>query len=791
MKHYILAFLSGLSVCIPSLVKASSVGFDVKNGQTVTVVCDSATEAPVVRTALLISKKDFGRVLGSRFEVRPSGRGDIIAATRGSSLAAGLKGINLKKLDGRREAFLLAVTRDGRLAVIGSDAHGTAYGLLELSRRIGVSPWEWWADVTPRRLDRFSLPAGFSDFQAPDVDYRGIFLNDEDWGIRPWSSLHYEPWYKDGRIGPRTHERIFELLLRLRANTFWPAMHEGTEPFFLTPGNREVARRYGIYVGSSHCEPMASSTPMEWPRRGKGEYDYVNNAAQVRRFWTDRIKEVAGQDMLYTIGMRGVHDGQMNGAKTIDEQRAVLQRVIADQRQILADNVDSDVTRVPQVFIPYKEVEDVYNSGLKVPDDVCLVWCDDNYGYIRHFPTAAERARQGGNGIYYHVSYWGRPHDYLWLGTFSPYLLFQQMKEGYDRGIRRFWMLNVGDIKPIEYQTELFLDMAWDIDKVAREGVTRHMRNFYTREFGAEMSDKIVPAMTEAYRLAYIHKPEFMGNTRAEEYDTNRWNIVTDLPWSEKRFTDRLSAYDKIARNVKLMSGSVVSDRRDAFYELVEYPVLAADQMNKKLIYAQFARHGKMGWERSDAAFDSICALTATYNVGISNGGKWHRMMDCQPRRLPVFEPVDRSAVSAPMVAERDTLARFNAVDAVKGKVEPCEGLGYEGGAALIPSGHAASYTFALPQTFASDSVEVEVRLFPRHPVEPKGQLRFQIYFDGKPCPVTDYQTEGRNEEWKQNVLYNVSIRRFRVPVTKKTGRHTVEFKALDDGVILDQIYVF
>lgn len=226
--------------------------------------------------------------------------------------------------------------------------------------------------------------------------------------------------------------------------------------FFLTEGNREVAAQYGIYIGGSHCEPMASSTAVEWYRRGKGEYDYVNNPDEVYKFWEKRVKEVAGQDILYTLGMRGVHDGQMNGAKTVEEQRKVLERVLADQRRLLQKYVNADITKVPQVFIPYKEVLDVYNSGLQVPEDVTLMWCDDNYGYIRHYPTAEERSRKGGNGVYYHVSYWGRPHDYLWLGTFSPYLLFQQMKLAYDRGIQKMWILNVGDIKPAEYQIELF-----------------------------------------------------------------------------------------------------------------------------------------------------------------------------------------------------------------------------------------------------------------------------------------------------------------------------------------------
>lgn len=249
-------------------------------------------------------------------------------------------------------------------------------------------------------------------------------------------------------------------------------------------GQQEVADKFGIFIGTSHCEPMMRNTNGEWKRDGVGEYDYVHNSAHVLSFWEQRVKEVAGLDNLYTLGMRGVHDGAMNGAKTIEEQKAVLTKVLRDQRDLLTKYVNKDVTQVPQVFIPYKEVLDVYHAGLQVPDEVTLMWCDDNYGYIRHFPTAEERARKGGNGVYYHVSYWGRPHDYLWLGTVHPSLVYQQMSLAYERGIQKMWILNVGDIKPAEYQVELFLDMAWNLEAVKRQGVVAHQRHFLEREFG-------------------------------------------------------------------------------------------------------------------------------------------------------------------------------------------------------------------------------------------------------------------------------------------------------------------
>lgn len=598
--------------------------------------------------------------------------------------------------------------------------------------------------------------------------------------------LNYEPWYKPGRIGPQTNERIFELLLRLRANTYWPAMHECSVPFFLTPGNREAAEKFGIYIGGSHCEPMACSTAGEWSRRGKGDYDYVKNSSSVCHFWEERLKEVSGQEILYTVGMRGVHDGQMQGAKTVEEQKAVLERVLKDQRDLLRKYVNKDVEAIPQVFIPYKEVLDIYRAGLEVPEDVTLMWCDDNYGYIKHFPTEVERTRKGGNGVYYHVSYWGRPHDYLWLGTFSPALLYQQMKEAYDCGIQKIWILNVGDIKPIEYQTELFLDMAWNIDQVIEEGVSGHLCNFLKREFGEAIGEDLLPVMMEHYRLSYIRKPEFMGNTREEEYHTNAYRIVKDMPWSRSYINKRLEDYQVISDKVEKLASRIQQDRQDAYFQLIKYPVQATAEMNKKMLYAQFARHGEMNWNKSDVAYDSIASLTRIYNIGIRNNGKWHRMMDHQPRRLPVFEPVDRSSVETPMLEDSPGLYKWNGAEYSAGDAVSCEGLGYEEKAVMLEKNKELSFDFG---ECPGDSVEVEIRLLPNHPIH-GGQLRFSVSIDKKNAQTVSYETQGRSEEWKENVLRNQAIRRVVLPV-KKRKNHNLTIKALDEGVVIDQIEMY
>jgi hypothetical protein len=755
--------------------------FSLRSDQPIKLACDNAEEK-VVQTALKLFIRDYQSVFSASAAV-DARQGNIIVGTVGKSPLLKAVSADVSALTGKKQAFLLQVLPDGKLLVAGSDSHGTAYGIMELSRLIGVSPWEWWADVTPEKKTSFVLSAEYQTLQSPSVEYRGIFINDEDWGLMPWSSQTYEPSDIKGHIGPKTNARIFELLLRLRANTYWPAMHECTLPFFLTEGNRKVAEEYGIFIGSSHCEPMVCSAAGEWRRRGQGDYDYVNNSASVYKFWEDRVKEVAQQGNIYTLGMRGVHDGQMQGAKTVAEQKAVLERVLKDQRGLLQKYVNKDVTAIPQAFIPYKEVLDIYNAGLQVPDDVTLIWCDDNYGYIRHFPTAEERARKGGNGIYYHVSYWGRPHDYLWLGTFSPYLLHQQMKLAYDRGIQKMWVLNVGDIKPAEYQIELFLDMAWNIDEVNEIGVTAHLKSWLGREFGSNCAEELLPAMEAHYQLSYIRKPEFMGNTREEERDP-KYKVIKDLPWSEQTISERLRSYTVLSDVVERIESNIPADRQDAYFQLVKYPVQAAAQMNRKILTAQLARHSKADWKQSDAAFDSIVSLTQQYN-SLQNG-KWNRMMDFQPRKLSVFKRVEHTAATEPMVTDRKMLCKWNAMECTYGKPVPYEGLGYERKAAGIRKGSSLTFAF---DDYGKDSVEVEIRLLPSHPLDEK-QLRFAISVDEAVPQTVSYETKGRSEEWKENVLRNQAIRKVTLPINKQAS-HKLVITALDEGVVLDQVILY
>lgn len=805
MRKQLIPFLLLILFCFTQQIFASNgESFSLQQGKNISLVVEK-NEEKVVHLAIDLLKRDVKSVLDA--ELTLDGKeSHVIVGTIGQSSLLKNYAKEVATIEGRHEAFLLKVLEGGKLLIAGSDKRGTAYGVLELSRLLGVSPWEWWADATPEKREVFRLPVGYTLTQEPTVPYRGIFLNDEDWGLLPWSNGRPHPNLpqeegvntstvdnKGGKsvrpIGPDTYRRIFELMLRLRANTLWPAMHECTLPFFLTEGNREAAADYSIFIGSSHCEPMVCNAAGEWERRGEGAYDYVNNSKEVYKFWEERVKEVAGQDNIYTLGMRGVHDGKMQGAKTVAEQKAVLERVLKDQRGMLAKYVNKDVEKVPQAFIPYKEVLDIYHAGLEVPEEVTLIWCDDNYGYIRHFPTEEERARKGGNGIYYHISYWGRPHDYLWLNTMSPAVAYQQMNEAYDRGIQKMWIINVGDIKPGEYLLELLMDMAWDLDGVRRIGWQEHERRFLAREFGRSIGDELDKVMKSYYQLNYIHRPEFLGNTRTEEKDP-AWKVVKDLPWSENYILTRLDTWKELSDKVDRLSRLMLREKQDAYFHLVKYRVQGAAQMNEKLLKAQLARHGKADWAESDAAYDSIVSLTRIYNEGINNQGKWQGMMDHRPRKLPVFDKVKRNTVDTPMYSDDDLVHYgWHPLYCVSGNPIPCEGLGYLGTAALIPQGVSVTYESEVVAEGIGDSVNVVLAFVPRHPVNDKS-LRVALSIDNGEPYVVDYATKGRSEEWKVNILWNRAHRIVRVPVDSKKSRHTFTLTALDEGIILDEIYI-
>ncbi len=707
------------------------------------------------------------------------------------------------------EAFAL-YQHDENLVVMGSDPRGTAYALFEIAERIGISPWKWWADVKVAEQEKvwLSLPANGLR-QSPSVQYRGIFLNDEDWGLQPWAEHTFEP--EVGDIGPRTYEKIFQLLLRLKANTIWPAMHPSTQAFFQIPGNYEMARKYHIFIGTSHAEPMLRNNVGEWDHDSMGDFNFFTNSEQVTAYWQERIDEVAeaqSDNYIATLGMRGVHDGHMEGGGSIEDKVAKLEEIIGLQRDMLAHTTGRKLTDIPQVLVPYKEVLELYNAGMEVPDDVTLMWTDDNYGYIRRLSDSAEQARRGGSGVYYHLSYWGRPHDYLWLSTTQPGLIWFEMKRAYQNDARKIWIANVGDIKPAEYNMEFFLDLAWDIDMVRADDIHHHLEEWASREFGENVAEAVAEVMSEYYRLAFIRKPEFMGWSQTEPNTKTR---ASEFNWMEA--PQRIIAYSKLVHVTDSLSQYIPTDRKDAWFQLVDYPVKAAEAMNVKFLLYQmsaishplFPNLATEYIQEAQQAFSDIDSLTKHYNQVVSSG-KWNYMMSASPRGLgayqfPNYEPQPYDAMTTlPQEDENREKRIFIQGNQFTGSFspkafdwQPIQGLGYSDAAVtLFPLTNAyfggeqpwVEYSFEVPK---ADSFELQVRCLPTHANNFDHELGIQI--DGGEVQAFSLNTQGRSREWKENVLRNSQIVRVKGNF-HSPGTHSIRLYVNQTGIVIDQLAV-
>ena len=530
------------------------------------------------------------------------------------------------------------------LVITGSDARGTSYGVFTLSAKIGVSPWYWWADVPVKKQSELIIDQNDSVSSPPAVKYRGIFINDEDWGLQPWAAKTFEP--QTGDIGPKTYAKVFELLLRLKANMIWPAMHPGTKPFFHYPGNVKTAEDFQIIIGSSHAEPMLRNNVGEWNEKTMGPFNYITNKEQVYKYWEDRVKQSSSINAIYSIGMRGVHDSQMEGVKNPKEAVPLLEQIFKDQRGLLARYVNKDVTSIPQVFTAYKEVLDIYDNGLKVPEDVTLVWPDDNYGYIQRLNNEKEQTRKGGAGVYYHASYWGRPHDYLWLPSTHPSLMREEMLKAWETGANRLWVLNVGDIKPQEYNIQEFLDMAYDPTPFKNSRYAKqHLLQWAASIFGDQNAKKIQSILWEYYQLAFERKPEFMGWSQTEPITPTTVTQYNHFFYGDEA-QRRINCYEALEKEVNSLRLKVEAASADAFYQLVYYPVVCASWMNKKFLYRDkavlYARQNRLSASDyasfSKNAYDSIVKETTYYNTVLADG-KWKNIMSMKPRDLPVYQP--------------------------------------------------------------------------------------------------------------------------------------------------------
>lgn len=565
----------------------------------------------------------------------------------------------IETLRGRWESYAYFEATDeaaqGRrvFVVVGSDRRGVAYGALALSRGWGVSPWYWWADVPVPRRSFVEFPTETTISPSPAVKYRGIFINDEDWGLEPWAAHTVEP--EVGTIGPKTYARVCELLLRLHANLLWPAMHDCTRAFYKVPGNKEVADAYGIVIGTSHAEPMLRNNVDEWDEKARGPFNYQTNRDQVLDYWRERVGQVSGTEAIYTLGMRGIHDSPMVGVTTMQEKIAAMEDVLAQQREML--HRASPDRQLPQVFVPYKEVLDAYDAGLRVPDDVTLMWTDDNFGYLRRLSDETERKRSGGSGVYYHVSYWGQPHDYLWLATTHPMHVWEEMTKAYESGADRIWVLNVGDIKPAEYLTQLFMDLAVSPASLSTPASIRaHLTTWCSEAFGEEQGAPIADALWEYYALAFERRPEHLGWNGVEPTTGTQPTAYNPFEYGDQ-IQRRLDRYAALEAKVRSVAAGLAPASQDAFFQLVQYPVAGAAAMNRKVLYREKAERyahqhrfsansfAKLAY----AAQAQIAADTDVYNERIS-GGKWRSILSAAPRNLPIFasEPLPQWTFPGP-----------------------------------------------------------------------------------------------------------------------------------------------
>ncbi|WP_295124856.1 glycosyl hydrolase 115 family protein [uncultured Chitinophaga sp.] len=780
-------------------------------GKTTSIIYDSL-DAEVTGIAATALKADLELLTGTEAIImhhpHPNHIPIIIGTLGQSELITGLAKagkINTAEVAGKWETFSLSIVNQPvkgvskALVIFGSDPRGTAFGVFELSRLIGVSPLNWWADVIPGKRDAIYLSGTKSLVGPPSVQYRGIFINDEDWGLQPWAAKHMDTDVKD--IGPRTYEKVFELMLRLKANYIWPAMHPCTKAFWYYPENPVLARKYQIVLGATHCEPLLRNNVDEWDHNfekeyGKkpGEWRYDKNKEEIDRYWNDRVLQSVNNPAVYTVGMRGIHDGSMPGPPDKEAKKTLLEQVIVNQRSMLSKGLNKPAPEVPQIFCPYKEVLDLYRLGMQLPEDITIAWADDNYGYVRQLSNPQEQTRSGGSGVYYHFSYWGKPEDYLWLSTISPMLTSYELTKAYEQNARRLWVFNVGDIKPLEAELQFAMDFAWDVKAWSPEKAHKYSEHWAAETFGTAFAKSIGDIKREYYRLAAAGKPEHMGRLYFNLPDTN----------------ERIAAYVALTAKAKAVGKTIPARLQDAYFQLIQYPVEASMAMNQKILWARQSLHMAEGGDsaalsyaaKAQQAYAHIRQLTHQYNKETANG-KWDGIMDDAPRKLKVFDmpPVATAirakgvADSAMVVATITAAAKFTAKAQ---NVKVIEGLGIGKSALTVWPMLIKTFTAADIHTapYVDYKINVKigerkirVRCLPDFPLYTGMKLRYAISIDGGMPEFVNIATQAETGPWSENVMKGY-VQGETVINNKVAGEKKVRVYFADPGVVVNEIVV-
>lgn len=787
----------------------------VSEGKPLPLIVDPGEDTAILRAAEDLAS-DFERVTGIRPD-RPVSRSAENAVIIGSLdsplireiISRGL--LDPKELEGLTEKYLISTIKspvegvDEALVIAGSDRRGTIYGIYEISEQIGVSPWYDWADVPVRKRTELSIARGTYTAGEPAVRYRGIFLNDEAPCLTGWVKHTYGTDYGDSRF----YERVFELILRLRGNFLWPAMWSWS--FYADdPENSRTADEMGIIMGTSHHEPMARNH-QEWARNRDeyGAWNYASNSRVIDRFFTEGIERMKDTEDIVTIGMRGDGDEAMSEEADV----TLLEKVIRNQRKIIRKVTGRPAEETPQVWALYKEVQDYYDKGMRVPEDVTILLSDDNWGDVRRLPDAAERERKGGWGMYYHVDYVGAPRNSKWLNVTPVQNLWEQMQLTYEYGVDRLWVLNVGDLKPMEYPITLFLDLAWNPQKYTASDIKDHTVAFCTRQFGADQGE-------EAARILNLYS-KYNGRITPEMLDRNTYNLATG-EW--KQVSDE---YLKLEAEALRQYVTLPEDMRDAYFQLILFPVQAMANLYE-MYYSQAMNHALYAagdpaadtWaDKVEACFARDKFLTEQYNNEIS-GGKWKNMMiqkhigytiwndtfpdDTLPEiyRTEIDDPLPGGFVFRPdagyVSIEAPHTYSMSAPEACTWTLIPDMGRTL-GGVALFPydgpvDGACLTYRMELPSDISKVTVYVATKsTLAFH--DPEGHS-YRIGFKGadsvERCFNANLNEKPENiyDVYYPTVARRVVIEKIDLELPSGTSLHDLVIEPLDPGIVFEKVVV-
>ncbi|WP_443937344.1 glycosyl hydrolase 115 family protein [Pedobacter sp. MW01-1-1] len=591
------------------------------NGKVSTIVV-SNNEWPGVLRATKDFQNDLQKVTGTlpELSIDKTAKMAVIIGTIGKSKIIDQlikeNKINVAGIAGKWESTLIQVIKspingvDSALVVAGSDKRGTIYGIYEISYQMGVSPWYYWADVPVKTSNALFVLPGKHVIASPAVKYRGIFLNDEAPALSGWAKKEF------GGFNHQFYEKVFELILRLKGNYLWPAMW-GSAFNDDDKLNPIKADEYGVVMGTSHHEPLSRAHD-EWKRFKGGKWNYDQNAAQLKSFWETGLQRVADKEQIITVGMRGDGDEPM----TQGTATALLERIVKDQREIIEKVTQKPASQTPQMWALYKEVQDYYDKGMRVPDDITLLLCDDNWGNIRKLPKLNEATRTGGYGIYYHFDYVGGPRNYKWINTNPIQKIWEQMHLAYEYSANQIWIVNVGDLKPMEFPIEFFLDYAWQPEAIPAEKLKQFTVDWSTKQFGAQYALEIADII-DLYS-------KYNGRIKPELLNENTYSLV-----NYHEFERVVRDYKLIEQRANFIYHQIPKNQQDAYYQLVLHPVEASANLNELYFTVaknkMYAKQGRVSTNllkhQADSLYKRDSDITNRYNKVIANG-KWDHMMD-------------------------------------------------------------------------------------------------------------------------------------------------------------------